>query len=111
MNSKNKIAINKDSSEEDRSLGCGGYILMFFSVIILICTFPFSMCLCIKVVAEYERAVILRLGRVAKGGAKGPGLFFIIPCLDDIRRIDLRTKTFDVPPQVFSFLNCSCMSS
>ena len=33
---------------------------------------------------EYQRAVIFRLGRVKKGGAMGPGLFFIIPCIDDI---------------------------
>ena len=33
------------------------------------------------------------------GGAKGPGLFFILPCVDDLTNIDLRTITFDVPPQ------------
>uniref|UniRef100_A0A1I8GSY7 PHB domain-containing protein n=1 Tax=Macrostomum lignano TaxID=282301 RepID=A0A1I8GSY7_9PLAT len=51
------------------------------------------------VVAEYERAVIFRLGRILEGGAKGPGLFFIVPCMDIIRKVDLRTVTFDVPPQ------------
>ena len=34
-----------------------------------------------------------------QGGAQGPGLFFIIPCIDDIRVVDLRTVSFDVPPQ------------
>ena len=48
---------------------------------------------------EYERAVILRLGRILPGGAKGPGLFFILPCVDSCIKIDLRTVTFDVPPQ------------
>ena len=48
---------------------------------------------------EYERAVILRLGRILPGGAKGPGLFFILPCIDSIVNVDLRTITFDVPPQ------------
>ena len=48
---------------------------------------------------EYERAVILRLGRKLPGGAKGPGLFFILPCIDTIVKVDLRTVTFDVPPQ------------
>ena len=43
--------------------------------------------------------MILRLGRVKKGGAVGPGLFFVLPCLDDIITVDLRTVTFDVPPQ------------
>ena len=48
---------------------------------------------------EYERAVILRLGRILPGGAKGPGLFFILPCIDTIVKVDLRTVTFDVAPQ------------
>lgn len=47
---------------------------------------------------EYERAVIFRLGRVLVG-AKGPGIFFIIPCLDNFVKVDLRTVSFDVPPQ------------
>ncbi|KAA0190741.1 hypothetical protein HAZT_HAZT009889 [Hyalella azteca] len=51
------------------------------------------------VVQEYERAVIFRLGRLLKGGAKGPGIFFVIPCIDSYRKIDLRTVSFDVPPQ------------
>lgn len=84
--------------EESGNIGCCGYILMTLSLILIVCTFPFSLWMCIKIVAEYERAVILRLGRVT-GGAKGPGLFFIIPCMDDIKKVDLRTVTFDVPPQ------------
>ncbi len=51
----------------------------------------------IKVVKEYERAVIFRLGRLL--GAKGPGLFFIIPFIDNFVRIDLRIVTADVPEQ------------
>ena len=38
-----------------------------------------------QVVQEYERAVIFRLGRLKSGGAKGPGLFFILPCIDTYR--------------------------
>lgn len=52
----------------------------------------------IKVVPEYERGVIFRLGRV-QGGARGPGLFVIIPIVDRMVRVDLRTQTTDVPPQ------------
>ncbi|KAG0421532.1 hypothetical protein HPB47_002582, partial [Ixodes persulcatus] len=51
------------------------------------------------IVQEYERAVIFRLGRLVEGGAKGPGLFFIIPCIDTYCKVDLRTVSFDVPPQ------------
>ena len=50
-------------------------------------------------VQEYERAVIFRLGRLLKSGARGPGVFFIIPCVDHYEKIDMRTQTYDVPPQ------------
>ena len=52
-----------------------------------------------QVVKEYERAVIFRLGRLRSGGAKGPGIFFIVPCIDSYKKLDLRTVSFDVPPQ------------
>ena len=48
---------------------------------------------------EYERAVIFRLGRIKGGRAQGPGLFFIIPCIDEVKVVDLRVVSFDVPPQ------------
>ena len=51
----------------------------------------------VKVVQEYERGVIFRLGRLT--GAKGPGLFFIIPGIDRMMKIDLRVITMDVPAQ------------
>ncbi|XP_076436464.1 mechanosensory protein 2-like isoform X5 [Babylonia areolata] len=85
--------------EEGGSLGCCGFILYVLSLLAIVVTFPFSLCLCIKVVQEYERAVIFRLGRILSGGAKGPGLFFIIPCMDSYTKVDLRTVSFDVPPQ------------
>jgi regulator of protease activity HflC (stomatin/prohibitin superfamily) len=52
----------------------------------------------VRIVQEYERGVIFRLGRV-QGTAKGPGLFFLIPIMDRMVKIDLRTVTLDVPPQ------------
>jgi regulator of protease activity HflC (stomatin/prohibitin superfamily) len=51
----------------------------------------------VKVVTEYERGVIFRLGRLV--GAKGPGLFFIVPFIDRMVKVDLRTVTMDVPSQ------------
>jgi len=51
----------------------------------------------IKIVAEYERGVIFRLGRLI--GAKGPGLFLIIPFVDRMFKVDLRVVTMDVPSQ------------
>jgi len=51
----------------------------------------------IRIVREYERGVIFRLGRLV--GAKGPGLFFIIPIIDKMVKVSLRTIVLDVPPQ------------
>ncbi len=51
----------------------------------------------VRIVAEYERGVIFRLGRLI--GAKGPGLFFLIPLIDRMVKVSLRTVTFDVQPQ------------
>jgi len=51
----------------------------------------------VKIVAEYERGVVFRLGRLI--GAKGPGLFLIIPFVDRMMKVDLRVVTMDVPSQ------------
>ncbi len=51
----------------------------------------------IRVLKEYERAVVFRLGRLI--GVKGPGLIILIPVIDKMQRVDLRTVTLDVPPQ------------
>jgi len=51
----------------------------------------------IKITREYERAVILRLGRLV--AARGPGVIYVIPFVEQMYRIDLRTVTFDVPSQ------------
>src|SRR5215216_5507048 len=52
----------------------------------------------IKVVKEYERGVIFRVGRV-RGGPKGPGLFILLPFIERMVKVDLRIVTMDVPPQ------------
>jgi len=51
----------------------------------------------IKILKEYERAVIFRLGRLV--GARGPGITYVIPWVEKMMRVDLRTVTMDVPPQ------------
>ena len=66
--------------------------LGFIGLLLLVLLFS-----AIKVVQEYERGVVFRLGRFV--GAKGPGLFFIIPFIDKMQKIDLRTVTLDVPSQ------------
>jgi len=91
--------LESNYADSGTGIGCCGYILWGLSLMLIVVTFPFSLCACIKVVQEYERAVIFRLGRLLSGGAKGPGLFFIIPCMDSYTKVDLRTVSFDVPPQ------------
>lgn len=63
-------------------------------VIFLVLVFLF---MAIKILKEYERGVIFRLGRVITH--KGPGLIILIPLIDTMKRISLRTVAFDVPPQ------------
>ncbi len=72
----------------------------FAAIVLLIAAiFVVSLILsAIKIVKEYERGVIFRLGRV-QGGAKGPGLFILLPFVDKMVKIDLRTVTMEVPPQ------------
>jgi len=66
---------------------------IFFLVIFLIIIASAS----IKILREYERGVIFRLGRLI--GAKGPGIIFIIPGVDKLLRISLRTVALEIPPQ------------
>jgi regulator of protease activity HflC (stomatin/prohibitin superfamily) len=54
---------------------------------------------CVRVVNEYERGVLFRLGRVAPENLKNPGLRLLLPVIDRMQKVDLRTVTFDVPPQ------------
>lgn len=53
----------------------------------------------VRVVTEYERGVLFRLGRVDPANVKGPGLRLIWPLIDRMQKVDLRTVTMDVPPQ------------
>jgi regulator of protease activity HflC (stomatin/prohibitin superfamily) len=66
----------------------------FIFIVILLVMFAAS---AVRILPEYERGVLFRLGRLA--GVRGPGLFFIIPGVDRLVRVSLRTVVFDVPPQ------------
>ncbi|XP_064535943.1 stomatin-4 [Drosophila montana] len=74
-------------------------IFVILSFIVMIITFPISIFMCVIILQEYQRAVILRLGRLRPGGPRGPGMVFILPCVDKYRKVDLRTTSLDVPPQ------------
>ena len=60
---------------------CTG-LLTIIAMMLVVVTLPLSLVLVVKVVQEFERAVIFRLGRLLTGGARGPGVFFIIPFVD-----------------------------
>src|SRR3712207_1707129 len=74
-------------------IGCAA-IALVIAAIFVVCVIGSS----IQVVKEYERGVIFRLGRV-RGGPKGPGLFILLPSIDRMVKVDLRTVSMDVPPQ------------
>lgn len=79
--------------------------LLSWSVIILVLVILLAMA--VKILAEYERAVVFRLGRLV--GVRGPGLVLIIPFVDRYVRMSLRTIVFDVPPQeVITRDNVTC---
>lgn len=70
---------------------------MDFIMILLLVGFIVLTLFSFRVINEYERGVIFRLGRIK--GARGPGLIFLIPVMDRMVRVDMRTVTLDVPPQ------------
>ena len=65
-------------------------VILFFAILYAISA--------IKVLREYERGIVFRLGRLVTE-PKGPGLFFLIPVVDRMVRVDLRTVTLNIPPQ------------
>jgi len=68
-------------------------IIIGVIVVVILILIPMA----VKIVSEYERGVIFRLGRLV--GARGPGLFLIIPFIDRMVKVDLRVVTMDVPSQ------------
>ncbi|TWW76869.1 Erythrocyte band 7 integral membrane protein [Takifugu flavidus] len=111
MVTQGKLQISNSDNIEDKSsggLGCFGWILVLISLIIVAGTFPITVFMCVKIVKEYERAVIFRLGRITDRKPKGPGLFFVLPCTDSFVKVDLRTISFDIPPQEASFYFLKC---
>lgn len=101
MESQKRRGISKDDliSERTGSLGCVGWFIVIISGLFSILLFPITIWFLLKIVQEYERAVIFRLGRITDRKAKGPGIFFILPCTDSFVKVDLRTVSFDIPPQ------------
>jgi len=98
LRDKDDMHAMTDNSQEDE-----GPIEAFFRIVaVTICSIigiiPLFWPFIIKIFNQYERCVHFRLGRLVRP-AKGPGLFFFIPFVDEIRRVDLRIRTMDVPTQ------------
>uniref|UniRef100_A0A8C7T0X4 Stomatin (EPB72)-like 3a n=1 Tax=Oncorhynchus mykiss TaxID=8022 RepID=A0A8C7T0X4_ONCMY len=93
------ILVTERQEDISGSLGCCGRLLFGISLIFPVFLFPIAIFVCVKIVKEYERAVIFRLGRIADKKPKGPGIFFVLPCTDTFVKVDLRTVSFDIPPQ------------
>jgi len=72
-------------------------VSLFFPLIVIIALGLFIIGNAIRILREYERGVIFRLGRLV--GAKGPGLILLIPIVDKMVKVSLRTVPMDVPPQ------------
>ena len=66
------------------------YVVVLFIIIFILAS-------AIRILREYERGVIFRLGRLV--GAKGPGIFLLIPIIDRMVKVSLRTIAMDIPPQ------------
>ncbi|XP_050793282.1 stomatin-like protein 3 [Gopherus flavomarginatus] len=97
-------SLGKESKEtlvadKKEGIGACGWILVSLSFLFVLITFPFSIWMCLKIVKEYERAVVFRLGRIVSKRAKGPGLILVLPCTDVFARVDLRTVTSNIPLQ------------
>src|SRR6478609_4986236 len=70
-----------------------------FLLVFVIVFFLFILGNAIRILKEYERGVIFRLGRLIPGGTKGPGLILLIPIVDKMVKVSLRTVVMDVTPQ------------
>src|SRR5436309_12902307 len=70
-------------------------VIAFIVVVLIVALFLFA---AIKVAREYERGIVFRLGRLLPE-PKGPGLFILIPIVDRMVKVDLRTITLNIPPQ------------
>ncbi len=75
----------------------GGAAVNTFTIALILVLVIMLLSSAIRIVREYERGVIFRLGRLI--GAKGPGLFFLIPIVDKMVKVSLRVITLDIPPQ------------
>ena len=96
----NRQIIREEMMEgRESSGGCFKCCLVFITTLFIVVFFPLVVIKCILVVQEYERAIIFKFGRVKKAKVVNPGIYFVNSCLETVAKVDLRTRSFDVPPQ------------
>uniref|UniRef100_A0A673VDH9 NPHS2 stomatin family member, podocin n=1 Tax=Suricata suricatta TaxID=37032 RepID=A0A673VDH9_SURSU len=98
-----------EEGTKSSGLGACEWLLVLTSLLFIIVTFPFSVWFCIKVVQEHERVIIFRLGHLLPGRARGPGLFFFLPCLDTYHKVDLRLQTLEIPFHEVALDSVTCI--
>ncbi|KAM5144946.1 podocin isoform 2-T2 [Callospermophilus lateralis] len=98
-----------EEGTKSSGLGACEWLLVLASLFFIILTFPFSIWFCIKIVQEYERVIIFRLGHLLPGRPKGPGLFFFLPCLDTYHKVDLRLQTLEIPFHEVALDSVTCI--
>lgn len=90
----------RDNNYTDSSQGWSSWIcnliVIFLVYLCTLITFPISGWFVLKVVPNYQRVVVFRLGRVRP--PKGPGVVLVLPLIDQWQRVDLRTRAFNIPP-------------
>ncbi|XP_027790848.1 podocin isoform X2 [Marmota flaviventris] len=98
-----------EEGTKSSGLGACEWLLVLASLFFIILTLPFSIWFCIKIVQEYERVIIFRLGHLLPGRPKGPGLFFFLPCLDTYHKVDLRLQTLEIPFHEVALDSVTCI--
>jgi len=83
---------------EDNNYGFAGFCCLGISYLLALILFPFGFCAFFRTVKQFERAIVLRLGKIY-GGIREPGLVCLLPCTDEINNMDMRVKTYHVPSQ------------
>ena len=88
------------TKDDDFGVRVCNWTLVVISWLLFVVSFPFSVLFCWKIVLEYERAIVYRWGRFRS--VKGPGLCFLLPCIESIQKIDLRTTAVTFEAEMFT---------
>lgn len=88
----------KDYTNDPGMYSCVRQLQIIMGYVAIVALFPFSLCMMYKVVHEYERAIVVRVGYFREG-IRGPGLVLLIPCIDHLMKVDMRVRCWTARPQ------------